>query len=93
MLNGSKEQTTWQTTLRATIPLNKCRMATIIMEYIHTMISKKTLKKMKSKINKAMDKFCDWFYSTKVEDALNKIFLWAAIAFVIDVILLATGIL
>jgi preprotein translocase subunit SecG len=48
---------------------------------------------MKSKINKAMDKFYAWFYSTKVEDALNKIFLWAAIAFVIDVILLATGIL
>lgn len=51
------------------------------------------IKQMKSKISKAMDKFCDWFYSTKVEDAVNKIFLWTAIAFVIDVILLATGIL
>ena len=48
---------------------------------------------MKSKINKAMDKFYDWFYSTKVEDALNKIFIWIAIAFVIDVLLLITGIL
>ena len=48
---------------------------------------------MKSKINKAMDKFYAWFYSTKVEDALNKIFIWVAIAFVIDVLLLITGIL
>lgn len=50
------------------------------------------IKQMKSKISKAMDKFCDWFYSTKVEDALNKIFIWVAIAFVIDVLLLITGI-
>lgn len=51
------------------------------------------IKKMKSKINKAMDKFYNWFYSTKVEDALNKIFIWVTIAFVIDVLLLITGIL
>lgn len=48
---------------------------------------------MKDKISKVMNKFCDWFYSTKVEDALNKIFIWIAIAFIIDVLLLATGIL
>ena len=38
-----------------------------------------------------MDKFYNWFYSTKVEDTLNKIFIWIAIAFVIDVLLLITG--